>query len=105
MMPSSNCNARFTHWMLKSLYAAPAPHECPIGWQAVVSVHALLSVIQCGMLFATSGHRAKGFSMAFHTGQSYCQHAICIGTPEVQKLLLAPKARDVEDAVSFYLHA
>jgi RimJ/RimL family protein N-acetyltransferase len=57
------------------------------------------------MLSATSGHRAKDSSMAFHTGESYYQQAICIGTPDVQKLLLVPKARDVEDAVSFYLHA
>ncbi|MDQ2997939.1 MAG: GNAT family N-acetyltransferase [Chloroflexota bacterium] len=43
--------------------------------------------------------------MAFHTGQSYCQHAICIGAPDVEQLRTVPKARDVEESVSFYLHA
>jgi len=43
--------------------------------------------------------------MAVHTGQSYCHHDICIGTPHVEQLSTVPKARDVEDSVMFYLQA
>ena len=43
--------------------------------------------------------------MAFHTGHSYCQHAICIGTPDAEHIRTVPKAHDVEESVSFYLHA
>jgi len=43
--------------------------------------------------------------MALHTGQSYCQHDVCIGPADLAQIVAAPKAPDIQDSVEFYLDA
>jgi RimJ/RimL family protein N-acetyltransferase len=56
------------------------------------------------LLWLPSDTQKESF-MAMHTGPSYCQHDICIGTADLAHIATLPKALDIRDSVSFYLDA